>query len=43
MALKAAIQLELTRRENDKKVLVLKTQMLDMMDGTFAEPPCLLN
>ncbi|KZV91124.1 hypothetical protein EXIGLDRAFT_676374 [Exidia glandulosa HHB12029] len=32
MALKAAVQLELTRRQNDKKVLLLKTQMVDMMD-----------
>lgn len=33
MALKAAIQLELTRRANDQKVLLLKSQMMDMMEG----------
>ncbi|EJD53365.1 hypothetical protein AURDEDRAFT_180879 [Auricularia subglabra TFB-10046 SS5] len=32
LAFKAAIQLELTRRGNDAKVLLLKTQMMDMME-----------
>ncbi|KZV94080.1 hypothetical protein EXIGLDRAFT_673437 [Exidia glandulosa HHB12029] len=32
LAFKAAIQLELTRRENDQKVLLLKSQMIDMME-----------
>ncbi|KAJ6508453.1 hypothetical protein C8R45DRAFT_815585 [Mycena sanguinolenta] len=31
LAFQAAIQLELTRRENDKKVLLLKTDMMNMM------------
>ncbi|KAF8181171.1 hypothetical protein K438DRAFT_1679952 [Mycena galopus ATCC 62051] len=32
LAFQAAIQLELTRRENDKKVLALKTEMMNMME-----------
>jgi len=32
VACEAAIQLELTRRENDRKVIALKAEMLDMME-----------
>ncbi|KZV91703.1 hypothetical protein EXIGLDRAFT_719097 [Exidia glandulosa HHB12029] len=32
LAFKAAIELELTRRENDKKILVLKIRMVEMME-----------
>lgn len=32
MACEAAIQLELTRRGNDRKVVALKAEMLEMME-----------
>ena len=31
LAFKAVVQLEITRRENNKRVLLLKTEMMDMM------------
>ncbi|KAJ7719201.1 hypothetical protein B0H16DRAFT_1432905 [Mycena metata] len=32
IAFQAAIELELTRRENDKKIIALKTEMMEMME-----------
>lgn len=34
LAFKAAIELELTRRENDKKILLLKSRMIETMEGS---------
>jgi hypothetical protein len=36
LAFQAAIQLELTRRENDKKVIALKMEMMSMMEILLA-------